>query len=123
MCAGLQIDWSDLEGRYPLPNDLKIEIYSKDRVFYGKIIDATEFNDEEAKETDDENNEHSLVGKVLIRDLIYDANKKQWVNGRMYDPERGMWVNLKVKHVNEDRAIAEGSKFFFSKTVVWEKIY
>ncbi|MFO8001497.1 MAG: hypothetical protein R6U46_09645 [Marinilabilia sp.] len=65
----------------------------------------------------------AIIGQVIIHDLIYNASKEQWVNGRMYDPGREIWANLKVKAVNEERAIAEGSKFFFSKTVVWEKIY
>lgn len=123
MQAGAKTKGQELEGRYRLPNDLEIEIYSEDGAFYCKIVNAADFKDEDVTEADDDDNGQSLVGKIIIRELEYDAKNEIWVNGRMYDPDRGIWANLEVKTVDQDRAIAKGSKFFFSKTVVWEKIY
>lgn len=41
----------------------------------------------------------------------------------MYAPEKGIWVNLEIESVSDTQAVATGSKFLFSKKVVWEKIY
>jgi hypothetical protein len=34
-----------------------------------------------------------------------------------------MWVDLEIESVHDEYLVARGSKFLFSKKVVWEKIF
>lgn len=116
---------NEILGRYQLPNQLVIEIYQDNDGYAGKIVELNNFENGQKKDVDnpDKNERNKLLtGKVIIEGLQYDSSTRQWNGGTMYAPEKGMTVNLKVISVNDSTAIAQGSKFLFSKTVVWEKI-
>ncbi len=102
-------------GKYHLPNNLDISIYKKGKLYFGKIIAVT-------GEQQTNGNQNPLVGKVIIKDLEYDATTNQWINGTMYAPGKGMTFNLKITDVNDHEIVVVGSKFIMRKTLVWKKI-
>jgi uncharacterized protein (DUF2147 family) len=115
----------DIIGKYHLPNKLDIEIFKEGEKYNGRIIALNQF---EYGQTKDINNPDKfrqadlLVGKVIIKSLEFDIEKKQWVNGEMYGPEKGMVFYLKVKEVKQKEIIVVGSKFIIRRTLSWEKI-
>lgn len=116
---------NEILGRYQLPNELVIEIYEDSDGYAGKIVGLGNFEngrEKDAKNPDKQERNNLLMGKVIVDGLHFDASKRQWVNGSMYAPEKGMTVNLKIISVNDSTVIAEGSKFLFSKIVSWERI-
>jgi len=110
---------------YRLTNKLDVEILKNNGKYSGKIIALGDFD--EGQTTDVNNPETSkrnepLIGMVIIKNLEFDENKKQWINGEMYGPEKGMTFNLKISEMRKDEIEAVGSKYFFWKTLVWKKL-
>ena len=112
-------------GKWILPDNIKIEIFKKNNKFYGKIIDLTGFNDGQTKDIknpDKDRRDDELIGKIIISDLEYDSNLKQWINGTIYAPQRGLELNLKINYAKENELEAEASKLFFWKSITWERL-
>ncbi|RLD54454.1 MAG: hypothetical protein DRJ05_14640 [Bacteroidetes bacterium] len=115
----------EIIGKYRLPNKLDVEIFKSNGKYSGKIIALGNFD--EGQTTDINNPEKSkrsnpLLGMVIIKNLEFDKDEKQWINGEMYGPEKGMIFNLKITEMREDDIEAVGSKYFFWKTLKWVKI-
>ncbi|MCF6171116.1 MAG: DUF2147 domain-containing protein [Bacteroidales bacterium] len=115
----------EIIGKYHLPNDLDIEIFKKGDKYFGKIIALNNFEDGQTKDVnnpEESRQNDDLVGKVIIENLEYDQEKKQWLNGNMYGPEKGMVFNLKITEMREHEIEVVGSKFILWHTLQWEKI-
>ena len=113
-------------GKYHLPNDLDVEIYKVGTNKYnGKIIALNSFEDGQKTDiyNDDESKKDTpLIGLEIIKGLEFDPVEKQWVNGEMYGPEKGMIFDLKVTEVREKEIEVVGSKYLFWRTLVWKTI-
>jgi len=115
----------DLIGKYRLPNKLDVEIFKDNGKYFGKIIALNGY--ENGQTTDVKNPEKAerntpLIGMVILKDLEYDQKEKEWINGNMYGPEKGMVFNFKVAEMRKNEIEVVGSKYFFWKTLVWKKI-
>ena len=112
-------------GKYHLPNDLDVQIYKSNNKYFGKIIRLNNFED---GQTTDINNpdrtkrNQKLIGKVIIKNLEYDADDNEWVNGSMYGPEKGMVFDLKVTEIRAKEIVVVGSKYIMWRTLEWTKI-
>jgi len=112
-------------GKYHLPNQLDIEIFESDGKYFGKIIGLDGFAD--GQQNDIHNPEKSnqndpLLGKTIIKNLEFDESEKEWVNGSMYGPEKGLVFNLKITEARQDEIKVVASKYLFWKTMAWEKL-
>lgn len=80
-------------------NDIKsskLEVYKENGKFYGKVVwlETTTNSDGSSPRTDEFNPEVSkrnepLMGKVILKDLKWDAEDKEWQDGTIYDPKNG----------------------------------
>jgi len=115
----------EIIGKYHLPNDLDIEIFKDGGKYFGKIIALNDFEDGQTKDVNNRDeskqNEH-LIGKVIIKNLEFNRDKEQWLNGSMYGPEKGMVFNLKITEIREKEIEVVGSKYIMWRTLKWEKI-
>ena len=112
-------------GKYHLPNNLDIEIFEYNKKYFGRIIALNGFENGQTKDTKNPNKSKRndrLLGKVIISGLEYDAKEKEWINGRMYGPEKGMFFDLEITEVRQNEIEIAASKYFFRKTAEWEKI-
>jgi len=112
-------------GKYHLPNNLDLEIFKYKNKYFGKIIALNGF--EEGQTKDDKNPNKSrhndlLLGKIIITNLEYDPKEKEWINGLMYGPEKGMFFNLKITEIGQKEIEIEASKYIFRKTAEWKRI-
>jgi uncharacterized protein (DUF2147 family) len=115
----------EIIGKYHLPNDLDIEIFKDGEKFFGKIIGLNDFEDGQIKDVNNpekSRQNEALLGKVIIKNLEYDSKKKQWLNGSMYGPEKGMVFNLKITEMRDKEIEVVGSKFILWRTLQWKKI-
>ncbi len=115
----------DIIGKYHLPNKLDVEIYKKNGKYYGKIIALNGY--EEGQTTDSKNPDEAkqnklLIGMEIIKGLEFDKEAKEWTNGKMYGPEKGMTFNLEITEMRKDEIEVVGSKYIFWHTLVWKKI-
>jgi len=111
-------------GKYHLPNKLDVEIYKvANNKYNGKIIGLNGF---ENGQTTDINNDalknKPLLGMEIITGLRYDKDTKEWIDGTMYGPEKGMFFNLKITEIRQNEIEVVGSKFLFWHTLTWKKI-
>ncbi len=115
----------DIIGKYHLPNDLDIEIFKYKNKFYGKIIALNKYENgqtKDCKNPDKSKHNDLLLGKVIIMGLEFDNDDKEWINGEMYGPEKGMMFNLKITEIREKEIEVIGSKYFFRHTLKWQKL-
>ncbi|MFK5854874.1 MAG: DUF2147 domain-containing protein [Bacteroidota bacterium] len=115
----------EIIGKYHLPNDLDVEIYKNNNTYSGKIIGLNDYKDGQTKDINNpekSKQDDPLIGMVIINNLEYNKEKKEWVNGKMYGPEKGMIFNLKITEVGEKDIEVVGSKYFFWHTMKWGKI-
>jgi len=116
----------DIIGKYHLPNKLDVEIYKvANNKYNGKIIGLNGF--ENGQTTDINNDDDALknkplLGMEIITGLRYDKDTKEWIDGTMYGPEKGMYFNLKITEIRKDEIEVVGSKFLFWHTLTWKKI-
>jgi len=112
-------------GKYLLPNDLEVELFKQGDNYFGKIVGLNNYEDGETKDVnnwDSSKRNDPLLGKLIIKNLEYDAEEKIWVNGEMYGPDKGINVNLKITEVTETGIIIVGSKYIMRKTMEWKRI-
>ena len=115
----------DIIGKYHLPNKLDLEIYKVGNKYFGKIIALNGYEDGQTidvKNPDDSMQNQPLVGMVILKDLEWDEDDKQWINGKMYGPEKGMVFNLKVTEMMEQKIEVVGSKYLFWHTLEWSRL-
>lgn len=112
-------------GIWLLPDNLEIEIFKKGNKFYGKITEIYGFNDGQEKDIhnpDQSKRNDNLIGKIIISDLQYDQKTDRWINGTIYAPQKGLTLDLTILKINGKTLEAKGSKLFFSKTIIWERL-
>ena len=115
----------DIIGKYHLPNKLDLEIYKSGSKYFGKIIALNGYEGgqiTDVKNPDESKRSQPLIGMVILKNLEWDAKEKQWVNGKMYGPEKGMGFNLKVTEIFAHKIEVVGSKYFFWHTLEWNRI-
>lgn len=59
---------------------------------------------------------------VLFWNLKYNAEKKRWEKGKIYDPVRGVRANLSATFDHSGNLHLKGSLLGFSETVIWKPI-
>ncbi len=113
-------------GKYHLPNKLDVEIYKVGNNKYnGRIIALNGYEDGQKidfKNPDESKQNTPLIGMEIIKGLEYDADDKEWIDGEMYGPEKGMIFDLKVTEIREKEIQVVGSKYIFWHTLIWQKI-
>ena len=116
---------NDIIGKYRLPNKLDVEIFEKGGKYFGKIIALNGHEngtEKDIKNPDKSKRNELLIGKVIIENLEYDKEEKEWINGKMYGPEKGLVFNLKINEIKQNEIEVVGSKFLFWKTLKWERL-
>ena len=112
-------------GNYHLPNDLDIEIYATSSGYEGKIIALNNYENgitTDVKNPDKSKRDTPLLGAVIIKGLAFDAESKEWVDGSMYGPNKGITVKLTVTEATAKGASIVGSKFVMKKKMFWERV-
>ncbi|MFK8036751.1 MAG: DUF2147 domain-containing protein [Crocinitomicaceae bacterium] len=90
--------------------DAKIEIYLKNRKYYGKVVWIKVPNDKNGQPIKDSNNpdatkkNQTILGMDILTGFFFKSN--EWIDGNIYDPKNGeiytckLWLengNLKVR--------------------------
>jgi uncharacterized protein (DUF2147 family) len=76
--------------------DAHVQIYKEGSQYFGKIVWLKEPNEPATglPKLDDDNEDESLrsrpvMGLVMLKDFVYDADDKEWDDGTIYDPKNG----------------------------------
>ena len=115
----------DIIGKYSLPNKIDVEIYKRGDKYFGKIINLRDFEDGQTLDIhnpDKSKRTNPIMGMEIIKNLEYDSDEKQWINGSMYGAEKGLVFDLEITKYRQNEIEVVGSKFFFWKTLIWKRI-
>lgn len=105
----------------------KIKIFkATNGKYYGKIVWMEEPEKKDIENPDDSKKDDPILGMMLIKDFSYDADKKQWTGGSIYDPGNGktydcyMWFDEGRAEVLNVKGYVMGMKFA-GRQVEWTK--
>ena len=59
---------------------------------------------------------------VIIKGLVYNAEKQRWGGTKVYDPTRGFRANVQCEFTEEGMLRVRGSLLGFSQSIYWKKI-
>lgn len=93
------------------------------KVFW--VENATDKNGNKRKDV--KNPEKALrnvdIDKVtLVSGLKYNAKDKEWTDAKIYDPTRGMKVNVTMTFKEKDKLKLRATILGIGKTIYWQKI-
>ena len=103
----------------------KIEIYKDGDTYKGRIVWIAQLDDHPGLNPKDKNNPNpekrnqSILGMDIITGLKYSKGK--WLNGTIYNPQKGIYADCKVELPTESQLDLIVSKGVFSKTKTWIK--
>ncbi|MBR7167028.1 MAG: DUF2147 domain-containing protein [Bacteroidaceae bacterium] len=110
---------------------------SKSKVRIVKVADGTytaqmfwvenPYDKDGKKRKDVKNPDKSLrntdIDKViLVKGLKYDKKEKEWNGAKIYDPSKGIRVNVEAEFVDEKRLKLFGNIWGIGTTIYWQKI-
>lgn len=108
----------------------KVEVTKKtDGTYKAQIYWISESNDPKTgkKKLDTKNPDKALRGLpsdrvVLFDGLRYNAEKQQWGDAKIYDPQRGIRVSCTAKFDNAKTLTVRGSVLGIGETAVWTRV-
>lgn len=106
--------------------DAKVEIFKKGNKYFGKTIWIKSKNNIDSRTLLDKNNPNKslrtrhLLGLVFLTDLIYEDGV--WVDGEIYAPKEGLYVNGEFKFLSNGDLELKASYFLISQTRVWKRL-
>ena len=118
--------------RMTVQNNLKVEVYKQDNTFKAKILwfkDSDDKNRPMESRLDDKNPDESLrtrkwIGMEVLRDLSYNAEDKEWENGKVYVAKNGKeWDS--VAWITEDNFLKVKGYWLFKflcQTLTFKKV-
>lgn len=121
----------DIVGIYKVVNDgdnSKVEIRKVGNGYRGQVIWLENMkNKDGSPRTDAKNPDKSKRNTpsdkiVLFEKLTFNAEKGEWGNGKIYDPTRGKFFNVKISFKDAKTLKVSGSWGPISKTVYWTKL-
>ena len=59
---------------------------------------------------------------VVVQCLKYDADDKEWCDAKIYDPSKGIRVNVTCEFVDSKRLKLRGTIMGIGTTLYWTKI-
>lgn len=111
--------------------DSKIEIYKAGNKYFGKIIWLkNNVNDDGTSPKLDKKNEDKaeqkkpIVGKVILTDLSWDADDKEWSDGEIYDPRGGSLYSCFARMEAKDKLFIKGYIGFslIGRSTIWTRV-
>jgi uncharacterized protein (DUF2147 family) len=90
--------WKTIDDETGQPKSI-IEIYKKDGKYYGKIIQLlTDKNSDGVCRTcEGKYKDKNIIGLVILKDLVFDADDQEWEDGTIMDPKNAKEYSVYLK--------------------------
>lgn len=114
--------------------DSHVEIFKQGNKYYGKIIWLSEPIDSVTgkPKVDDKNpnaklQHRPIMGLELLKNFVYNADDKEWENGKIYDPKKGSTYKCYMEFpdpANKNKLKIRGYIGFslLGRTVYWYRV-
>ncbi len=99
-----------------------------DGTYTGQVFWVEKPNDEKGnKRKDVKNPDKALrnvdIDKVVVfKGLKYDSEDKEWSDTKIYDPSKGLRVNLTAEFVSKDKLKLRAKILGIGTTIYWQKL-
>lgn len=105
--------------------NVKVEIYKSEELYYGKIVWVKEHN-EDMPQTDENNPDpkkknNPVIGLQVITGLKYNPEKNFFQDGKIYTPQNGREANLKIRFTDPNTLELVMSSGIFSRKIHWKR--
>ena len=95
----------------------------KAQVFWvEKPLDAKGNKRKDVKNPDKNLRNVDIDKVVLVEGLKYDAEDKEWGDAKIYDPSKGLRVNVSAEFVSDKKLKLRGTILGIGTTLYWTKI-
>jgi len=110
--------------------DSKIEVYEENGKYYGKVIwIKNDQNDDgtkpklDKKNPDTELQKRRIVGTLILKDLVWDADDDEWDDGEIYDPKSGKTYSCYGEVESKNELFLKGYIGFslIGKSTIWSR--
>lgn len=109
--------------------DAQIEVYKKDKLFFGKIVWLKNAKDEngnwvlDTKNPDVSLRNRKKMGLTILHNLKWDSDKNEWNDGEIYDSREGDTYSLFARLDSKNELNLRGYIGFslFGKTTTWTR--
>lgn len=104
----------------------RTRFYKVKNKYYGKLVWMANPNDKNGKPLKDVNNPNpklrhkTVLNLTFISGLTYDADDKEWVDGKVYDHKSGKTYNCSV-HIKNNTLFFRGYLGWLYDTKEWTK--
>jgi uncharacterized protein (DUF2147 family) len=74
----------------PAKGTSQVKIYrATDGKYYGQVVWMDEKEKLDVNNPNEKLRKQKILGTIVLRNFTYNAGKKQWVGGTIYDPDNG----------------------------------
>ncbi|MEC4818208.1 MAG: DUF2147 domain-containing protein [Scytonema sp. PMC 1069.18] len=114
---------SSIEGIWEAQGKYRIQISQNNGVYNGKIIwIAPGAEKKDVKNPDKKLRPRDLIGVEMLTGFKYNADKKQWIGGKIYAPAAGKTLNAKLSITNKNELQVKVSMGIMSKTMTLKPV-
>ncbi|NPA42883.1 MAG: DUF2147 domain-containing protein [Chlorobi bacterium] len=103
-----------------------IEIYKQDGKYYGKIVKLLSEKNKDGicRTCEGKFANKNIIGLVILKDLEYDADDKEWEGGTILDPKTGKEYSVYLKLESPDKLKVRGYIGFslIGRTQYWYRV-
>lgn len=93
------------------------------RVFWvEKPLDKNGNKRKDVKNPDENLRNVDIDNVLLVKGLKYDAEDKEWGDAKIYDPSKGIRVNVTAEFVSDNKLKLRGTILGIGTTIYWTKI-
>ena len=94
-----------------------------ERVFWvEQPLDANGKKRKDVKNPDEKLRNVDIDKVVIVRGLKYDKDDKEWGNAKIYDPSKGIRVNVTAEFVSPKKLKLRGTILGIGTTIYWTKL-
>ena len=96
--------------------------YSAQVFWVEKPLDAQGNKRKDVKNPDKNLRNVDIDQVVIVKGLKYDAKEKTWGDAKIYDPSKGIRVNVTAEFETTDKLKLRGTIFGIGTTLYWNRI-
>mgnify|MGYP006343271117 FL=1 len=96
--------------------------YTAQMFWVEKPLDAKGNKRKDVKNPDKSLRNVDIDQVVIVKGLKYDADDKTWGDAKIYDPSKGIRVNVTAEFVSADKLKLRGTILGIGTTIYWSKI-
>lgn len=98
------------------------DTYTAQVFWVEKPLDKNGNKRKDVKNPDEKLRNVDIDKVVIVKGLKYDKEEKEWGDAKIYDPSKGIRVNVSAEFVEPKKLKLRGTIFGIGTTIYWQKL-